>query len=146
MGTHTPQDSTAANPRETLRIGQVAQRAGVSVDTVRFYERRGVLPPPARRASGYRSYTNTAVERIQFVRALQGLGFTLDEIIDVLNAVDAGTATCANQVHRFKAVVTRIDDKIAELQAVREQTIRAAGGCRSSSCALNTKAAAARMG
>ena len=73
-----------------MKIGQVAADADVTVDTVRFYERRGVLPPPERRPSGYREYTPAAVERIRMARDLQQLGLTLDEIIDALHAHDAG--------------------------------------------------------
>src|ERR687891_378201 len=68
-----------------MKIGQVADRAGVSIDTVRFYERRGVLPVPERTASGYRTYTPATVDRIRLARRLQQLGLTLDEAIDALH-------------------------------------------------------------
>ena len=61
-----------------MKIGEVAAGAGVSIDTVRFYERRGVLPEPERTASGYRTYTDASVERLRLARRLQSLGFTLD--------------------------------------------------------------------
>ena len=64
-----------------MKIGQVAEQAGVTIDTVRFYERRGVLPAPNRTPSGYRVYEASTVERIRFTRALQHLGFTLGEAI-----------------------------------------------------------------
>src|ERR687890_237389 len=99
-----------------MKIGQVATDAGVTVDTVRFYERRGVLPLPERRPSGYREYTGAAVERIRLARALQRLGFTLDEVIDALRAHDAGETNETNQLWRLEAVVDRIDAKIAELR------------------------------
>ena len=73
-----------------MKIGQVAADAGITVDTVRFYERRGVLPAPTRRSSGYREYTPSTVERIRMARALQTLGFTLDEVIEALGAHDSG--------------------------------------------------------
>jgi len=106
-----------------LRIGQVAQRAGVSVDTVRFYERRGVLPPAERAPSGYRSYTADVVERIQLTKTLQALGFTLGEIIDALRSLDAGDATCTSERWRFEQVLHRIDTKLAELQNVRREVV-----------------------
>src|SRR5688572_29419352 len=102
-----------------MKIGQVAAGADVTVDTVRFYERRGVLPPPERRPSGYREYTPAAIERIRMARALQQLGFTLDEIIDGLKAHDAGETSEANQLWRLEAVIDRIDARIAELQSTR---------------------------
>lgn len=73
-----------------MKIGQVADEAGVSVDTVRFYERRGVLPAPDRMPSGYRTYTPAAVQRIRLARRLQTLGLTLDEVIGALHATDRG--------------------------------------------------------
>ena len=69
-----------------MKIGQLARAAGVTVDTVRFYERRGVLPQAARLPSGYRVYTAATVERIRLARTLQALGFTLDEVVDALHA------------------------------------------------------------
>ena len=65
---------------QELRIGAVARQAGVSVDTVRYYERRGLLRPAGRLPSGYRLYTETAVARIRLARQLQGLGMTLEEV------------------------------------------------------------------
>ena len=91
-----------------MKIGEVAAEADVSVDTVRFYERRGVLPAPLRRPSGYRDYGPSTVERIRMARALQHLGFTLDEVIDALQAHDAGTATCESELWRLEAAIDRI--------------------------------------
>src|SRR5690242_16494920 len=102
-----------------MKIGQVATQAGVSVDTVRCYERRGVLPAAQRRPSGYREYPDGTVERIRLARDLQQLGFTLDEIVDALRAHDSGTATCASELWRMQAVVDRIDARIGELRRTR---------------------------
>ena len=88
-----------------MKIGRVAAQAGVSIDTVRFYERRGVLPAPDRTPSGYRIYEASTVERIRFARALQLLGFTLDEAIDALHSHDTGTATCESELWRMQAVI-----------------------------------------
>jgi len=65
-----------------MKIGKVAEESGVSIDTIRYYEKRGVLPPPARSSSGYRLYIYTAeaVEMIRFIKKAKGLGFRLDEI------------------------------------------------------------------
>jgi DNA-binding transcriptional MerR regulator len=123
-----------------MRIGQVAVEAEVTVDTVRFYERRGVLPPPQRRPSGYREYTPDAVERIRMARALQQLGFTLDEIIDALRAHDAGDTGEAGQLWRFEAVVDRIDAKIAELQRTRRTITDTLAECRTGRCRFQSSA------
>jgi DNA-binding transcriptional MerR regulator len=119
---------------ETLKIGDVARRAGITVDAVRFYERRGVLPLPVRRASGYRQYSEATIERIRFAKSLQALGFTLDEIVDVLRAVDAGVASCERERPRFETVLARIDEKIGELSAIRRDLLATLKRCRDGSC------------
>jgi MerR family copper efflux transcriptional regulator len=67
-----------------LTIGVVARRVGVAIDTIRYYEREGLLPEPARRASGYRSYGEGAVTQLRFIRRAKELGFTLEEIRELL--------------------------------------------------------------
>ena len=76
-----------------MKIGRVADAAEVSVDTVRFYERRGILPRPERTSAGYRTYTAATIERIRFAKQLQTLGFTLDEVVDALHAAP----TCSSR-------------------------------------------------
>ncbi len=122
-----------------MKIGEVASSAEVSVDTVRFYERRGVLPAPQRRSSGYRDYAISTVERIRTARALQNLGFTLDEVIDALRAHDAGTATCDSELWRMEAVIDRIDAKIAELRATRRAITTTIKECRAGRCRFTPK-------
>jgi DNA-binding transcriptional MerR regulator len=117
-----------------MKIGQVAAQAGVSIDTVRFYERRGVLPAPDRTPSGYRTYQESTVERIRFARSLQHLGFTLDEAIDALHSNDTGTATCESELWRMQAVIDRIDTKIAELQATRRDVSETMAACQQGHC------------
>jgi DNA-binding transcriptional MerR regulator len=121
-----------------MKIGQVAEAAGVSVDTVRFYERRGVLPIPERTPSGYRTYTPATVERIRFARDLQQLGLTLDEIIDALHANDHGGITCQSERWRLEAVLDRIDHKIAELQGTRRQVETVMAACDNGSCVFRS--------
>jgi DNA-binding transcriptional MerR regulator len=117
-----------------MKIGELAANAGVSVDTVRFYERRGVLPAPQRLASGYRDYTGSTVERIRTARALQNLGLTLDEVVDALRAHDAGTATCDSELWRMEAVIDRIDTKIKELRMTRHAITTTIKECRAGRC------------
>lgn len=117
-----------------MKIGQVAAQAEVSVDTVRFYERRGVLPEPQRLVSGYRTYTAATVERIRLARRLQGLGLTLDEVVDALHATDSGGATCESERWRLEAVLERIDAKIAELRTVRREVTKVMGACDRGEC------------
>jgi DNA-binding transcriptional MerR regulator len=119
-----------------VKIGQVAQEAGVSVDTVRFYERRGVLPVAERRPSGYRIFSPASVERIRMAKALQELGFTLDEVIDALAAHDEGGATCEGERWRLEAVVDRLDARIAELARARQAAVESLHDCRAGRCRL----------
>jgi DNA-binding transcriptional MerR regulator len=123
-----------ARMAEALKIGEVAERGGITVDAVRFYERRGVLPAPVRRASGYRQYSEATIERIRFVKSLQALGFTLDEITDVLRAVDAGVASCERERPRFESVLARIDQKIGALTAIRRDLLATLKRCRDGNC------------
>jgi len=117
-----------------MKIGQVAEAADVSVDTVRFYERRGVLPAPDRMPSGYRTYTSATVQRIRLARRLQGLGFTLDEVIDALHATDRGDASCDSERRRLEAVLARIDGKVDELRAVRREVRKVLAACEQGCC------------
>jgi DNA-binding transcriptional MerR regulator len=122
-----------------MRIGEVADRAGVSVDTVRFYERVGVLSPPARTESGYRDYEPATVERIQLTRELQGIGFTLADAVDALAAHDAGGATCESEQWRLQAVRDRVDAKLAELSALRTRIVQAQEACASGRCMFSNR-------
>ena len=117
-----------------MKIGQVADGAGVSVDTVRFYERRGVLAAPERAPSGYRTYTIATIERIRLARRLQALGLTLDEVIDALHATDRGDASCESERWRLEAVLERIDTKMDELRAARREVRKVLAACERGCC------------
>lgn len=119
---------------QDLKIGAVARRAEVSVDTIRYYERRGLLPQPRRLESGYRIYDATIIDRIRFIQQMQPLGFRLDEVRDVLAMVDDGSATCNNQQGRFQAVLSRIDHEIAALRATRRKIVGVLNECQRGRC------------
>jgi DNA-binding transcriptional MerR regulator len=121
-----------------MKIGQIASEAGVSVDTVRFYERVGVLAPPQRTASGYRDYAPATVERIQLTRELQAIGFTLNEAVATLAAHDAGGATCESERWRLQAVLDRVDARLAELHALRGRIVEAQEDCETGRCRFVT--------
>ena len=123
-----------------VKIGEVARRAGVSVDTVRFYERRGVLPAARRKPSGYRIFDESTVERIETAKELQDLGFTLDEVVDALRAHDEGGTSCDSERWRLEVVVDRIDARIAELRRVRRHTTSVLKECRGGRCRFRTAA------
>ncbi len=121
--------------KHSLSIGQVAARAGVRVDTVRYYERRGVLPPAERRSSGYRTFEARTVERILFVKELQALGFTLDELVALLRLVDTNAASCESARGYAVATLDRIDAKIQALSATRNQLASILEACNGGTCA-----------
>ena len=81
-------------PDKALRSGELAHLAGVSSDTVRHYERLGILPEPARIPSGYRIYSRTAVDRVRLVQRALQLGFTLSELSEILQTLDRGGIPC----------------------------------------------------
>ena len=121
-----------------MKIGEVADQSSVSIDTVRFYERVGVLPPPDRTPSGYRDYTPDTVQRIRLTRELQAVGFTLADVVDALAAHDAGGATCESERWRLDAALGRVDAKLAQLRALRRRIVRAQQACTNGHCMLVT--------
>jgi DNA-binding transcriptional MerR regulator len=102
-----------------LRIGQIAVQAGISADTVRHYERLGVIPKAVRTAAGYREYSESAVERIRFVRHALRFGFSLRQIGSFLRARESGHMPC-HEVRDAAALMTvEMDRQIDEMVAAR---------------------------
>jgi len=97
---------------QTLTIGQVAREAGIGVETVRFYEREGLLDQPARRQSGYRQFEPDAIARLQFIKQAQRLGFTLREIKELFALKLDPTATRAQVSQRAEAKIADIERRI----------------------------------
>jgi len=114
---------------ETLSIGQVARRAGVGVETVRFYEREGLLEEPPRRASGYRQYSEQVVSRLRFIKRAKQLGFTLKEISELLLLrVDAQTS-CEEVKRCTEAKIAEVEGKLVELQRMRQALLQVHSLC-----------------
>jgi MerR family copper efflux transcriptional regulator len=127
----------------TLRAGQVAERAGVHRETLRYYERRGLIPPPPRRLSGYRQYPAETVERVRLIKWAQGLGWSLREITQ-LGAIprDHLRGRAAHVRSRAGAKIREIEEKIRRLQAMRRR-LRAITLCRCDGhCPIVERAAA----
>ena len=101
-------------------IGDLARAAGVSAPTVRYYEAVGLLPPSSRTSGGYRRYTDAALHELRFIRKAQGLGFTLDEIREILKLSRAGEAPCAEVLTLARGHLQTVDERIAQLQRFRE--------------------------
>lgn len=102
-----------------MKIGELSRRADVPIDTVRYYERQGLLPLPERQASGYRTYQADDVIRLRFVRRAKSLGFTLKEISDLLSLSDHRDDDMADLKAAASDKLADIDDKISELTKIR---------------------------
>jgi len=111
---------------DTRTIGAVARSAGINPRTLRYYERIGLLVPSARTDAGYRLYTDRDAGRLSFIRRAQALGLSLTEIADVIALREAGTTPCRHVSTVARAKVAVIDERIAELQALREELTRLA--------------------
>jgi DNA-binding transcriptional MerR regulator len=123
----------------SLRIGEVATRAGVAVDTVRYYERLGLLPTAPRRDSGYRVFDERAVERIRLVKQLQDIGLSLSEIEGMLHAVGDHGSSCQAESRRIEAALRRTEEKLAALTAMRTKLRRVLRRCARGECDLVEK-------
>jgi MerR family transcriptional regulator, copper efflux regulator len=115
---------------DRMKIGEFAGKAGVNVQTVRYYERRGLLPKPERRQSGYREYTPACLERLQFIRRAQELGFTLSEIEELLSLRTDPRTTAADVKARAESKVVEIETKIRDLRSIQDALEHLAGQCR----------------
>jgi len=111
--------------RDGLTIGGLAERSQVSRDTLRFYERKRLLPAPRRTASGYRLYSPDDAVRVRFIRRAQVMGLTLEDIRELLRAQTLKTAEqCRRVASRLRARIEAVDGKIAELRAFRAELLR----------------------
>jgi MerR family mercuric resistance operon transcriptional regulator len=112
-----------------LTIGKVAEQAGVGIETVRFYEREGLLVEPRRSASGYRQFGEDVVRRLEFISRAKELGFTLHEIKELLS-LRVGPDTCCNDVKaKADAKIADIETKIATLRRMKKALARLSTAC-----------------
>ncbi len=116
---------------QTLTIGELARRAGVNVQTIRYYERRNLLPNPRRTESNYRTYLGDTLRRVRFIKRAQQLGFSLKEIQELLSLRASPRSRCAAVRRRSQAKLADIDEKIRTLEAMRgalSKLVRACSG------------------
>lgn len=113
----------------TITIGQVASGAGVNVQTVRYYERRGLLPKAPRTASGYRTYDTEAVARLRFIKRAQDLGFSLEEITELLELRVEHGAACTAVEAKAKDKIAMVERKIDELQRMKSVLTELSRAC-----------------
>ncbi len=107
-----------------MRIGEVADRAGVPVKTIRYYEDIGVLAPSARSSSGYRDLDESVLDRLAFIRAAQGVGLTLGEIRGIVALRDDGDAPCGHVLDLLRARSAEIDRRVSELRSLQRELKR----------------------
>ena len=103
-----------------MKIGELARRAQVPIDTVRYYEREGLIPLPVRRASGYRDYLDSDVDRLRFMRRAKALGFTLQEIRELLGLTAMSSGDMAALHARAQAKLRDVEDRIQSLTRIRD--------------------------
>ena len=114
----------------TLKIGALAEAADVGVETVRFYERKGLLPEPPRAPSGYRQYPIDAVERLRFIRRAQRLGFSLGEIAELLALRVDEVAACERVEARAREKLANVVDKMEELRRIETALEHLVSACQ----------------
>ena len=113
----------------TMTIGRLAKRAGVGVETIRFYERKGLIPEPPRRSSGYREYDDDTVMRVRFIRHAKELGFTLKEIDGLLSLQLDPDKPCQDVNRRIETKISDIDEKIQMLKRMKDALQRLSVQC-----------------
>ncbi len=115
-----------------MRIGQVAKRAGVNVETIRFYERKGLIKQPPRHAGGYREYPHDAIARIRFIKRAKELGFSLTEISELLLLQADPRATCGDVKQKAEVKISTIHGRIQDLQKMKCSLEQLAAACKGS--------------
>lgn len=113
-----------------MQIGQVAAASGCPVETIRYYERIGLLPRPTRTGSGYRAYAEADVERLRFIAHGRALGFSLDEIRSLLGLAEDATLSCADVDRLARTHLGEIRERIAALTRMAEELERTIDGCQ----------------
>jgi DNA-binding transcriptional MerR regulator len=106
---------------KNLQIGQLAQAAGTSAKTIRFYEEAGLLPPAYRAENGYRVYGEEDAQRLRFIRQARRLDFTLDDLKEVLALRDRGEAPCRYVMQLLQKKSTEIEERIRQLQELQQE-------------------------
>ncbi|MDA8084745.1 MAG: MerR family transcriptional regulator [Nitrospiraceae bacterium] len=115
---------------EYLTTGRLAKEAGVNIDTVRYYEKRGLIPKPPRKDSGYRMFREDAVKRIIFIKHAQEIGFSLHEIEELLFLRVSSKTTCHEVKKRTEAKIVEVEGKILNLQRIKRALEKMADICR----------------
>lgn len=114
---------------KALKIGQLAQQSGVSVQTLRYYEQRGLIPTPQRQSSGYRIYPHETLKRLSFINRCKTLGFSLEEILELLQMEVDPSHSAADVKARVDEKLALVEAKIADLQHLKLSLQQLSGSC-----------------
>ena len=112
-----------------MKIGQLAEAANCTAETIRYYEKAGLLPPPARNASNYREYGSAHLERLRLIRNCRSLDMTHDEIRSLLQSLDTAAEDCQPVNQLLDEHIGHVDTRIAELQQLRTQLVELRQRC-----------------
>ena len=115
-----------------ISIGKLANQAKVNIETIRYYERRGLIAAPPRNKSGHRQYSTEAVRRTEFIKRCQSLGFSLNEIQDILELRMTQQSTCADMKLRVTEKLATVEKKLNELIQIRDALTRLEKKCTGS--------------
>ena len=115
---------------ETFRIGELARATGTKVETIRYYERIGLLPAPARTGGNYRAYTRPHLGRLRFIRRGRDLGFSLDEVWELLRLSDDRDRPCAEIDHLACTHMAAVERKLADLTRLHGELRQLIAQCR----------------
>jgi DNA-binding transcriptional MerR regulator len=107
----------------TLTVSKLAARVALTADTIRYYERAGLLPPPDRTASGYRTFDEDAVERLRFIKGAQRIGLRLQEVKELLDIWDRGLCPCGHTEELLRRRVSEVDAEIAGLEETKRELL-----------------------
>lgn len=113
-----------------MLIGELARRTNTKVETIRYYERKGLLSPPERTAGNYRSYEEAHLKRLSFIRRARDLGFTIGQVVALLELADCREMSCEAVDSLAEEHVAGIDAKIADLTALRRELAEVIRQCR----------------
>jgi MerR family mercuric resistance operon transcriptional regulator len=105
------------------RVGEIAQKCNVNKETLRYYERRGLIPKPSRTNAGYRLYPEETVHRLKFIKRMQDLGFSLAEIDKLLGVVDQDDARCSDMYHFVCQKIEEVQEKIRDLERIEHMLL-----------------------
>lgn len=119
-----------------MLIGELSKRSGLSRDTIRFYEKNKLVAVgrKERRVNNYKEYSEATLQRLRSIKQIKGFGFTLNEVSELLDMIDAQSATCNHVLDKFEDKLRRIDEKITELIHIRNLLLKGQKSCQTTCC------------